>query len=227
MRKNTVAYTAPFVTFLVLLGLSGLVDSAHLLPAGSSAKYFIFPLQTLVCAGVLAWFWPQYRLCAPRKAWIAVGIGALIFGLWVWVFPPILQRIFHQPPRLIGFDPGVFAGQPMFYWGEVVIRFARLVLVVPVLEEIFWRGFLLRYLINEEFEAVPFGTYARLANAAVAIGFMLEHSYPDWPAALVTGFAYNFVACRTRSLSSCIVAHALTNALLGVFIMATRQWGFW
>jgi CAAX prenyl protease-like protein len=171
---------------------------------------------------VLAWFWRDYRLRMPGTAWLAVGIGALVFALWV---SP--QAVFHQPARLDGFNPGVFAGRPVLYWGEVALRFLRLALVVPALEEIFWRGFLLRYLINEEFEAVPFGTYARLANGLVAIGFMLEHSMPDWPAALATGLLYNWIAYRTRSLSSCILAHAITNALLGVYIMMTRQWGFW
>ncbi len=107
------------------------------------------------------------------------------------------------------------------------MRFLRLVIVVPLLEEIFWRAFLLRYLINEQFDTVPFGTYGLAANALVALGFMFEHAWPDWPAALATGLLYNAVAFRTRSLSSCVLAHALTNALLGAFIVLTHQWGFW
>ncbi len=107
------------------------------------------------------------------------------------------------------------------------MRFLRLVAVVPALEEIFWRGFLLRYFIKEDFDAVPFGTYTRWSNVLVAIGFMLEHQMPDWPAALAAGFLYNITAYRTRSLPACILAHAVTNALLGAYIMTTRQWGFW
>jgi len=56
---------------------------------------------------------------------------------------------------------------------------------------------------------------------------MLEQSIQDWPAALITGLAYNFIAFRTRSLTSCVIAHVVTNAFLGAYIMATRQWGFW
>jgi CAAX prenyl protease-like protein len=207
---------------MILSGLCGLLDSARILPGGFAAMYLLYPVQTVTCALILAWFWRHYRLHLPHLAWLAIAIGILIFALWV---SP--QATFHQPPRMEGFDPRVFAGHPPLYWGTLVFRFARLVLVVPALEEVFWRGFLLRYLINEEFDAVPFGTYAVWANAIVALGFMLEHSTPDWPAALVTGFAYNFVAYRTRSLSSCILVHAVTNALLGLYIMHTRQWGFW
>jgi CAAX prenyl protease-like protein len=207
---------------MLFTALAGLLDSAHILPGGVAAKYLLFPFQTVVCAGVLAWFWREYRLRLPRKAWLAALVAVLVFANWV---SP--QALFHQAPRLQGFDPGLFAGRPALYWAELALRFLRLVAVVPALEEIFWRGLLLRYLINEEFDAVPFGTYTRLSNAVVAIGFMLEHSTPDWPAALATGVLYNFVAYRTRSLSSCILAHAITNALLGVYIMMTRQWGFW
>ena len=52
-------------------------------------------------------------------------------------------------------------------------------------------------------------------------------SSADWPAAALTGALYNFVAYRTRSLSACVLAHALTNALLGLWILRTGQWGFW
>jgi len=56
---------------------------------------------------------------------------------------------------------------------------------------------------------------------------MLEHSAPDWPAAIVAGLLYNMLAYRTKSLSSCVLAHALTNALLAAYILHTKQWGFW
>ena len=207
---------------MLFIGVAQGLDAAHLRPAGLAAMYLVFPFQTVACAGVLAYFRPRYRLGPPRKPWLAAAIGLLAFALWV---SP--QVILHQPARLAGFDPGLFAGRPLPYWTEMAMRFLRLVIVVPLLEEIFWRGFLLRFLINEDFEAVPFGTYGHIANAVVAIGFMLEHSSQDWPAALATGLLYNGVAFRTRSLSSCVLAHALTNALLGAYIMMTGQWGFW
>jgi CAAX prenyl protease-like protein len=208
---------------MLFTGLSDMADRAHLLlPGGYGAKYLLYPLQTLVCAAVLLYFRRDYRLRAPLRAWFAILAGVVVFLLWV---SP--QAFFHQAPRLVGFDPQVFAARPELYWSGVVLRFLRLVVVVPPLEEIFWRGFLMRYLIDEEFDAVPFGTYTLMANALVAIGFMLEHSFPDWPAGLAAGLLYNAVAFRTRSLTSCILAHALTNALLGVYIMKTQQWGFW
>jgi CAAX prenyl protease-like protein len=207
---------------MLFTGVVELLDRMHIQPGGVEARYAIFPLQTLVCAGVLAYFWRDYRLRMPQKAWLTAGIAVLVAALWVTP-----QAVFHAAARTDGFNPGIFAGRPGSYWVDLVMRFLRLVVVAPALEEIFWRGFLLRFVINEEFEAVPFGTYGRLANALVVAGFMLEHSMPDWPAALAAGILYNVVAYRTRSLSSCILAHAITNALLGGYIMMTHQWGFW
>jgi CAAX prenyl protease-like protein len=115
----------------------------------------------------------------------------------------------------------------MAYWFTVSFRFLRLVVAVPLVEEIFWRGFLLRYFINEDFDRVPFGTFSWLSFAIVTIIFGCSHSLPDWPAALLTGAIFNGVAYYTRSLSACVVTHALTNLLLGLWIMQTKQWGFW
>jgi CAAX prenyl protease-like protein len=222
MASKRIAYTAPFVTFMLFTGLSGLLDSLHLMPGGIAGRYWLYPLQTIVCAALLVWLWPQYELRSPRKPWLAVAVGLLVFILWI---SP--QALPHAVPRRDGFNPNVFATQPGAYWASLLVRTARLVIVVPILEEVFWRGFLLPVLISDHFETVPFGTYNRAASAVVALGFMLEHQFPDWPAGLAAGILYNTVAFRTRSLGSCILAHALTNALLGAWIMHTGQWGFW
>ena len=109
----------------------------------------------------------------------------------------------------------------------IVLRFLRLAVVVPFIEEIFWRGFLLRFLINENFERVPVGTFSLVSFIVVTVGFGFSHASEDWIAALLTGALYNGVAYRTKKLSSCILTHAVTNLLLGLWIMKTKQWGFW
>ena len=81
--------------------------------------------------------------------------------------------------------------------------------------------------MKEDFLALPFGMWTPLSFGVVVLGFTFEHSRPDWPAAFVTGILYNLVAVRTRSLPACVLAHALTNALLGWYVMTTHQWGFW
>jgi CAAX prenyl protease-like protein len=218
------AYLAPFVAFFVLIALGQLVGKlfeGYAFWMASAPQYWVYPLQTLVCGLLLAHGWPEFRLQIPARLAYTIFVGVLVFLIWI-----VPQAAFHRPPRLDGFVPHFFgAGAPQAI--NAALRFVRLVIVVPLLEEIFWRGFLLRYLINQDFTRVPFGAFSWKSFAVVTVGFCLEHSYEDYPGALLAGALYNLVAYQTRSLSSCVVAHAVTNLLLGIYIMRTEQWGFW
>ena len=145
-----------------------------------------------------------------------------VFGIWI-----APQYFLNFAPRIVGFDPTLLENNSATYWSTILFRFLRLVVVVPLVEEVFWRGFLLRFIIDEHFERVPFGKFTWLSFAVVTFAFTFTHSRPDWPAAFITGALYNVVAYRTQSLASCVLAHAVTNLLLGLWIMQTRQWGFW
>ncbi len=228
-RRDLLSYAGPFALFILLQALPGLIKNPS--PGApwfqATPEFWIYPLQTLLCGGWMFYHRRDYpRGISPLAALIGATVGAVVFVLWI---SP--QAFFGFAPRLDGFDPTRLLtadGQTTAaYHVTVALRFARLVLVVPWLEEIFWRGFLLRYLVKEDFTNLPFGAWSPLSLTATTLGFMLEHSRPDWPAALVTGALYNFVAIRTRSLSACVLAHALTNALLGGYVMRTGQWGFW
>ena len=185
-------------------------------------QYWVYPLQTITCGALIARYWRHYALRFPSHLLFTTAIGILVLVLWI---SP--QAFLHFPPRLDGFNPTVFAAGSALYWTSLLFRFIRMTLVVPLVEEVFWRGFLLRYFVREDFESVPFGTFTWVSFSAVSVGFALEHTMADWPAALITGALYNWVAIRTRSLSACVLAHAVTNLLLGLWIMKTGQWGFW
>ena len=221
-RRKLVAFTAPMALFLALLGLRDVLSKIGGPFWVGSAEYWIYPAQTILCGGLLFWFRREYRLQRPQRASFGLAIGLLVFVLWI---SP--QAVFGFSPRTNGFDPTIFANQPLLYWVTLLFRFLRLVLVVPLLEEIFWRGFLLRFLVNEDFEQVPFGKFSWVSFAIVTLAFGFSHPRADWPAAILTGMLYNWVAYRTKSLSTCVLTHAVTNLLLGLWIMKTGQWGFW
>lgn len=221
------AYLAPFFAFLGFLLLADCVARlgdgyAHW--ALAEPRYWVFPVQTLTCAGLL-WHWRAHYPLA-RSQWLGLGLacGAGLLALALWVAP---QWLLGAAPRVTGFDPGHFGNGGALYDGNLALRLLRMVVVVPLVEEIFWRGFLLRYLIDEKFSTVPFGKFSWLSFGVVTLAFTFAHSSADWLAAAVTGALYNFVAYRTRSLSSCVLAHAVTNLLLGLWIVYTKQWGFW
>jgi CAAX prenyl protease-like protein len=221
-RHKLAAFALPMTAFLLLLALSSLLGNLGGPFWLSSPEFWIYPAQTLSCGALLLRFWREYALSAPRQIVLSVAVAFIVFGSWI-----APQKLFGFAPRLDGFNPEVFSGQPAVYWAAIVFRFLRLVVIVPLVEEIFWRGFALRYFINEKFYTVPIGGFSWLSFALVTVGFGLSHARADWIAALVAGALYNCVAYRTKSLASCILAHAITNLLLGLWIMKTGQWGFW
>ncbi len=224
-KSPLAAYVVPFAIFLGGLAAAQLIakffgGSGHLLLA--RPEYWVYPLQTLACGAALVFYWRRYDF-GVGGGWIAACVAGLL-ALALWICP---QLVFGAPPRTDGFDPTVFADNPLLYWLTVSARFARLVVIVPLVEEIFWRGFLMRYLIRDDFESVSLGVFDAKSFLGGAALFMLVHATADWPAAFLTGLLYNGLLVKTRSLTACVVAHALTNLGLGIYIMTTRQWGFW
>jgi CAAX protease family protein len=218
------AYLGPFIAFMVLLALGEIVGHIGDGLANwilSSPQYWVFPLQTIVCGFLLAKWWRSYEF-----SWLTGWKFALLAGiavLAIWVAP---QSLFGFPPRNNGFNPWFFgSGAP--FWANTILRVIRLVIVVPLLEEIFWRGFLLRHLVHDPFDQVPFGQLNWRSFAWVTLLFGGAHWGADFVPALITGAIYNYVAIRTKSLGACVISHALTNLLLGVYIFRTGQWGFW
>ena len=223
-RRELLAYTLPFVLFmagLVAVSAAKALRIDTFCGVALDPMYWIYPGQSILCAGALIWFRRSYDFSKTTGGNLLVGavVGLVVLGLWV-----APQELFHQPKRVDGFNPGVVEG--LTTW-MLSARFVRLVLVVPLVEELFWRGFLLRYLVNEDFTKLPFGSSSRFSFWAVVVAFTMIHSPADWPAAFLTGILFNLVAIRTKSLAACVVSHAAANLGLGLYICATRQWGFW
>lgn len=219
------AYVGPLFGFLAVMlpGLFvGWLFRGHSFWMAAEPRYWVCPLQALVGGILLIRWWPEYKLRRPARAWFAILIG--VIALILWVAP---QEFLGVAARRDGFDPGYFGTEGWPYAVNTGLRFVRLVIIVPLVEEIFWRGFLLRYLIDDDFLDVPFGAFSWKSFGVVTAGFMVEHSFLDWPAAIVTGMLFNAVAYYTRSLSACVLTHAVTNLLLGLYVLRTGQWGFW
>jgi uncharacterized protein len=105
-------------------------------------------------------------------------------------------------------------------------RSIRAILLVPIIEELFWRGWLMRWIVNTEFWRVPLGAWSASAFWLTAVLFASEHG-PYWDVGLLAGVIYNWWMIRTRSLGDCIVAHAVTNAALCGYVVATGKWEYW
>ena len=220
--RKLVAFTLPMAVFVTLLGVTSAGNRPETVSWFAYPAYWTYAAQTAICGALILWFWRDYELGIPRQVWFAIVAGLVVFAIWI-----APQQFFGTAPRTSGFDPELFGKGTPLYWAIVFMRFLRLVVVVPLVEEIFWRGFFLRYVVQQRFTTIAVGTFSWLSFVVVTVLFGFAHSRPDWIAALICGALYNVVAYRTRSLASCVVAHALTNLLLGLWIMQTRHGGFW
>lgn len=108
----------------------------------------------------------------------------------------------------------------------LVLRVIRAAILVPVIEELFWRGWLPRWLVDTNWQRVPLGTFNTVAFIATAVLFASEHG-PFWEVGLACGLIYNWWMWKTRSLGDLVLVHAVTNAALSGFVVMTGQYAYW
>ena len=218
-RSAAVPYVAPFVIFLALIGLS------HLWQMPALADEILRLVVMLAVLSLVARPVMDFRM----QNWGAsVLVGVAIFILWI--APDLL---FVQYRSLFLFDNSV-VGTARSSLTETArhdvpvlfLRTLRAVAIVPIVEELFWRGWLMRWVINNDFERVPLGAYSALSFWAVALLFASEHG-PYWDVGLVAGILFNWWMIRTKSLGDLILAHAVANACLSGYVIAAGKWEYW
>jgi hypothetical protein len=162
----------------------------------------------------------------------AVIVGLVGVVLWVGLSELRLEeRIAAHFPSWLGpqprvaYDPFQQLTQPLAIWGFVAVRLIGLVALVPLAEELFWRGFLLRWLTSADWEEVPLGRFSGTSFLVVTLLFTLAH--PEWLAAAVYCALLNGLFYWRKDLWSCIVAHGVSNLLLGLYVLLTGAWWLW
>ncbi len=220
LSPAALARCIPFVVFMALLALRGYLPADF----GVDARW-IYGVQTAVVAGLLAWYWRGYgelvrqNLPDARETGWAVVVGIAVFAIWVRLDAPWMQL----GEATASFVPLDASGR--LIWPLVVLRLAGAALVVPVMEELFWRSFLMRWVQHPGFERVDPQTVGIKAIVVSTFVFTLAHTL--WLAAVVAGLAYAWLYRRSGKLWSAVIAHAVTNALLGVWVISTGRWEFW
>jgi CAAX prenyl protease-like protein len=160
-------------------------------------------------------YWP---INSSFRTWVAAIIaGILVFVAWI-----NLTADWMVMGEAVGFDP---RDNSEMDWFLVTVRLIGAVLVVPVMEELFWRSFLMRWLEHPNFLAVNPAQVGLKAFCITAVLFAVAHSL--WLAGLLAGIVYNMLYMRSGTLWSPILAHATTNGILGVWIIYTGNWDFW
>jgi exosortase E/protease (VPEID-CTERM system) len=205
-----------------------------------TAKY-LMPLLAVIAAGIIARAlssgfeaWNGLRFIAGivmlvvyrkrllqlswRFTWRALGTGFLGFVIWL-IAAHWLLRPAPAPQELMVLTPLQHAG-----W--IVARVATAVLIVPIVEELAFRAYLLRRLINSDFETVPYASVHWGAIAGSSVVFGISHG-SMWLPAVVVGVLYAVLLCKTGRLGEAVAAHAVTNALLAAVVLSLGQWQLW
>ncbi len=228
MDKKTVVRILPFALFM---GFIGIEEGARFLRNQGLIDFTDLDLLNLypIKAGLvglalilLAKNYTEMRLRDfARVGHTAISIlsGLLIFGLWInmdWGFATL------GDPQ--GFNPEVIADNGMRSF-MVASRLAGAVLVVPIMEELFWRSFLLRYVIDSDFSKIAVGRFTWASFLIITVLFGLEHNY--YLAGMMAGALFNLLLYQTRSIAQCILSHAVANLALGIYVLQSGQWRFW
>jgi len=211
LRHPVFPYVIPFGTFLLLTGLTSWIPDGVV---------WLYPIKTVVVGAMLFMFRRTYTEVKPKVSLLAIVAGLAVFVLWV--LPEGYYPTLGEPK---GFNPlGEFTSRSWkFVW--ISFRLMGAVIVVPIMEELFWRSFLLRYLINPDFKKVPIGAFSWLSFCGTVVFFGVEHH--RWLPGIVAGIIYTFLLYRKKELSDCILAHAITNLALGIYVLITHQWVYW
>ena len=212
-------YVVPFAAFLLLLAIQDWV------PLPQSVE---FGLRILLLSALL-WFVSRRVIdlgMSNPLGTLLTGLG--VFVLWVApdaLFPGYRQLWPFHNPVMGSIHSSLRAGSAVDPL-TLTLRSIRAVVIVPIVEELFWRAWLMRWIVRPDFEKVPLGAYAPRAFWTVAVLFAAEHG-PYWDVGLVAGIAYNAWICRVKRLGDLIWAHAITNGALCAYVLYTHKWEFW
>jgi CAAX prenyl protease-like protein len=216
------ARCVPFAVFMLLLVVRGLVPGDG--SWGIDSRW-IYAITVLAVGGLLAWYWREYgelvkqTLPSWAEAGLAVVVGGVVFALWIRLDAPWMQL--SEPTAT--FVPIDANGQML--WPLIAVRWIGASLIVPVMEELFWRSFLMRWIRSPQFETVLPQQVGLKAIVLTTFVFTLAHTL--WLAAVIAGLAYALLYVRTGKLWVPIIAHAVTNGALGIWVVATGRWAFW
>ena len=210
----TVVRVAPFLIFLALTVCQGRF--------GPASAYWFYLAKTLVGAWLVWEMRPFVAEMCWAFSWEAVVIGVGIFAVWVG-----LDRFYPK------FSAGGATGNPNEIFGQgsalawlfIAVHVLGMTLVVPPLEEVFYRSFVYRFIARPDFLSVPLNRFLPLPFFVTAAIFGFSHN--EWLAGILCGAAYQWLVLRKNRLGDAMTAHAITNFLLGGWIVWQGAWHFW
>lgn len=213
----------PFFVYISFLALNDLI--LQMLAHASVDARWLYAFRVSAVAMLLAFFWQQYAELHKTKPLklnafiVSILVGIFVFLLWILPYPS-----WALTTDAIGFVPTQKDSDQLDFT-LVIIRLVGAALIVPIMEELFWRSFIMRWIQNPNFLQVNPALVGHFAFITTAILFAVEHHL--WLAGLMAGLAYGWLYRREGNLWMPIIAHMVTNAMLGTWIIFTKNWQYW
>ncbi|MGB6219820.1 CAAX prenyl protease-related protein [Haloferula sp.] len=236
---------AVFMAFLLVLQLADAFFKVDLPEAPwwrKAPEQWIYPLQTIIGLGLLIKWWGSYEFNWSWK-WSMIGVVFGAVGIGFWILPTALydwlgmegeaegwRKWLGLAARRDGFDPGELFGEGSAgYWFALVMRFIRAAVLVALVEEIFWRSFMMRLLLDWDgkYWRKPFGVASRLSFFVVTGLFVVAHAPVDYAGALIYGSLTYLLCVWSKNLGACVVMHAVANLLMGLYAVGFGKLGLW
>src|SRR5262245_36803796 len=204
------ARALPFLVFLGLTFCQGKL--------GEASRYWIYLAKTLVAAWMLWSLRPMITEMKWKLSWEGIAVGVGVFALWVGLegnYPSmdeLNKKLLSPLLNSLGLMKGEGATtaspawNPQAHFGAgsllafffLGVRIIGATLVVPPMEEVFFRSLLYRYVVKADFQSVPLGQFLWLPFVTISVIFGLEHR--EWLPGILCGFAYQGLVCWKKRL---------------------------
>jgi exosortase E/protease (VPEID-CTERM system) len=209
-RATVAAYLAPLMVLIATMMITGMF-----LPGFDWA----YPARVVLAGAALWYFRHSYTDLRWTWSWTALGIGVVVFGLWMVLEPAAAPEAQEKAAEALRGAPAAWAAA----W--LVFRVLGSAITVPLAEELAFRGYLTRQLIASDFQEVPPGKFKWLSFLISSVLFGLLHG--RWLAGTLAGLCYALALYRRRELADAVVAHGTTNSLIAAYVLATGTWSLW
>ena len=236
---QTLAFILPLIVMLVI-GSFFYPDFSNSIgsdgAASPEAKRYLamVGVQIAIATGLLAWFHKIHLRHFPLKfSWLSVVVGVVGIVVWVALCEIQLEKklltmigLGSWFPNRPSFNPFAEFSDSQFRAIFLGLRFALLAAVVPIVEELFIRGWLVRWVEDPDWQPIRLTELGFKALAAASVYGVLTH--PGEALAAIAWFGMvTWLMHRTGNLWDCVIAHAVTNLLLGIYVIAVGAWHLW
>ncbi len=245
MNRATARHIVPFIIWVGVLVIAHLM---HLTPSSASetiksldiisdATLYLFSSAVCAILFIILRPWRYYEPIKSKNILPAVGLGVFVFFLWIvfetefinnlspaladfyekWCVMPFGEK--RSIPEILPYSPATCG------WPLTIAKLLGSAFVISIIEEFFWRGWLLRFIRTPDFLDIDIGEFHLPAFIGVALIFGFEHS--EWAVGVITGLIWGIFFIKTRDVWSTAISHVTTNLLLGIYVIATGSWQFW